>query len=400
VIDYVARLVPEETSARQHPRVAGNFDARLALASAPLTRAQSGPPVTLEIAGPSGTAVYVDDVFRGRIRPSGTLRIEPLMGGEGRVSADLPDGTIAGGTVTWKSGVNRINIAPPLTDRLNQLRTQIQSGHVQEAWNSYTRQQFPPSERAAAAAFMGDVLEEAGQSCVNDYVQSMATGPKKAMLRRAVDAYDRLQLLRPNDPEIETRKIFCRGRLQIADGQFADAVTSLQESLRRDPKFACAQNALGVALGRLGRGPEARQAFEAAARLTPEWALPPFQIASQLITAGKLREALPYLEDSVKYNPRSAGTRWNLLRLNRLLGRPADAERVGLELLKLNPTYAPAYIELGQTYELAGNSAKAAEAYDTYLLLAPNFADSTEVRARAERIRALANRPTPTLRRK
>jgi hypothetical protein len=57
-------------------------------------------------------------------------------------------------------------------------------------------------------------------------------------------------------------------------------------------------------------------------------------------------------------------------------------------------------MELGQAYELAGNSVKAAEAYDSYLLLAPNFADSTEVRARAERIRALANRPTPTLRRK
>jgi tetratricopeptide (TPR) repeat protein len=121
-----------------------------------------------------------------------------------------------------------------------------------------------------------------------------------------------------------------------------------------------------------------------------------------LIATGQLKEALPYVESAVRYNPRSVSTRWSLLRLNRLLGRPAEAERVGLELLKLNPNYAPAYIELGQTYELAGNPAKAAESYDTYLLLAPNFADSIEVRARAERIRSQGSKPKtpPTLNRK
>ena len=399
VIDYVARIVPEETRAQQHPRVAGNFDARLALAVAP-PRAESATAASLELAGPPGTAIYVDDIFRGKIRPTGTLRVEGLAGRESRVSADLPDGTIVGGTVVVRSGVNRVTIQPPGTDRLLQLRTRIQSGQALEAWDAYSSQPFPAPQRAVAAALMSDALEELGQGCVSDYVQSTATGPKKAMLRRAVAAYERLQTLRPNDPEIETRRIFCRGRLQIAEGQFADAVISLRESLRRDPQFACAQNALGVALDRLNRKAEARQAFERAATLTPEWGLPPFQIASQLIAAGQLREALPHLENAVRYNPRSVGTRWSLLRLNRLLGRPAEAERVGLELVKLNPNYAPAYMELGLTYEGAGNLVKAAEAYDLYLLLAPNFADSTEVRSRTARIRAQGSRPVPTLKRK
>ena len=399
VIDYVARIVPEETRAQQHPRVAGNFDARLALAVAP-PRAGTATAASLEFAGPPGTAIYVDDIFRGRIRPTGTLRVEGLTGTQSRVSADLPDGTILGGTIVARSGVNRVNIQPPDTERLIQLRTRIQGGQALEAWDSYASQPFPASQRAVAAALMSDGLEDLGQACVSDYVQSTATGPKKAMLRRAVAAYERLQTFRPNDPAIETWKVFCRGRLQIADGQFADAVTSLQESLRRDPQFACAQNALGVALDRLNRKAEARQAFERAAKLTPEWGLPPFQIASQLIAAGQLREALPHLENAVKYNPRSVGTRWSLLRLNRLLGRPAEAERVGQELVKLSPNYAPAYIELGLTYEAAGNPVKAAEQYDLYLLLAPNFADSTEVRSRAERIRAQASRPVPTLKRK
>ena len=399
VIDYVARIVPEETRAQQHPRVAGNFDARLALAQGGTIVVGSATGGSLEFVGPPGTAIYVDDGFRGKIRPTGILRVDGAMM-QSRVSADLPDGTSASGTVLVHSGVNRVTIQPPGTDRLMQLRMRIRNGLALEAWDVYSSQAFPASQRAVAAALMSDALEDLGQACVSDYVQSTATGPKKAMLRSAVAAYERLQTLRPNDPDIETRRIFCRGRLQIAEGQFADAVTSLRQSLRRDSQFACAQNALGVALDRLNRKAEARQAFERAARLTPEWGLPPFEIASQLIAAGQLRDALPHLENAVKYNPRSVGTRWSLLRLNRLLGRPAEAERAGLELLKLNPNYAPAYMELGLTYEAEGNLTKAGEAYDLYLLLAPNYADSSEVRSRAERIRARPSRAAPALKRK
>ena len=45
-----------------------------------------------------------------------------------------------------------------------------------------------------------------------------------------------------------------------------------------------------------------------------------------------------------------------------------------------------------------GNPVSAAEAYDSYLLLAPNYAATEEVRARAARLRA-QSRPIPTLRR-
>jgi tetratricopeptide (TPR) repeat protein len=218
------------------------------------------------------------------------------------------------------------------------------------------------------------------------------------MLRRAVDAYDRLQELRPNDVDLETRKLFCTGRLQIAQGRFADAVGSLQQALRKDPQFACAYNALGVALSRLNRASDARAAFDTAAKLTPEWALPPSQIASQLIARGELKQALPYLEKAVRNSPRSVTQHWNLLRLNRMLGRLPEVERLAAELGDLNPNYAPTYLELGEAYAAARQYAKAAEAYDAYVLLAPNFADATDVRVRADRARTLANRPAPSLR--
>jgi tetratricopeptide (TPR) repeat protein len=194
---------------------------------------------------------------------------------------------------------------------------------------------------------------------------------------------------------------FCRGRAEIAAGRFTAAVESLRASLATDPDFACAHNALGVALLRLNRKQEAREAFESAARLTPEWSLPFFQIAQQLITAGNLADAIPYLEKAVQYNPRSLQSRWNLLRAYRLAGRGSAMEAQAKEMIALDANYAPTYFELATHYEAQRDYAQAAQAFDTYLLLAPNYADSTQVRARAERNRGLATpRTAPTLLRK
>jgi tetratricopeptide (TPR) repeat protein len=106
-----------------------------------------------------------------------------------------------------------------------------------------------------------------------------------------------------------------------------------------------------------------------------------------LIAAGDLGKALPYLKQAVAFNPRSVGNRWNLVHLERLLGHPADAIREAGALIQLDVNYAPTYTELGLAYEAERDFARAAEAYDTYLLLAPNFADSNGVRERANRLR-------------
>ena len=324
-IDYVSRRVPDLTGSRQHPRVAGTFDARLPL------------------------SIVAPPVF-------------PL----------------------------RTTAAPAAPSPLQQLRDRVQSGNILEpggAWDFYRARTYPATDSPAATALIGGALEELGQACVSDYVQSTATGLKRAMLARAVEAFDRLQTLRANDPSIETRRLFCRARLQIAENRFAEAVPTLEQTLRRDPRFACAYNALGVALGRTGRMKESRQAFETAARLTPEWGLPPFQIASQMVAAGEPAKAVPYLEKAVAYNPRSVINRWNLVHVLRIAGAPSRAEQEAAALIRLDPNYPPAYTELGLIYESQGNATKAADAYDTYVLLAPNFVDANEVRARAARLR-------------
>ena len=328
-IDYVSHWVPEETQNRQHPRIAGTFDASVALAVAPV-RIETGRPAD---------AVSVR-------RPSSVLF---------------------------------------------QLRILLQTNRLLDpngAWDFYRSHSFGPTEQADADAMISGALEDAGQACVGDYVQSTAMGLKRAMLERAVEAYQRLQLLRPGDAGLEVRQLFCKGRLQIAENRLPEAIVTMENVLKRDPEFACAYNAMGVAYLRVGRKKQARAAFEKAAQLTPEWALPPYQIASQLIVAGELGNARPYLAKAVQLNPGSVTTRWSLMHVDRLLGHIKEVPAEAGEIIRLNPNYAPTYIDLGLAYEAAGKFAKAADAYDTYLLLAPNFNDSNAVRARANQIRS------------
>ncbi len=402
VIDYLGRVVPEETESRQHPRVAGTFDARIPMATdVPIPK-----PATvssLDVSGPTGSAVYVDNTFRGAVRADGTLRIEGLGMGTHRLSVDFGEGSTLEGRFTLTASLGRMNIPKPAPSPLGGLRSRIAAGQVLEpggAWDFYRQQASAGPQRAAATALMAGTLEELGQACVSDYVQSTRIGPKKALLQQAYDAFGRLQILRPADKTVETRKLFCGARLAIANSQFDSAANTLQQVLRRDPEFACAENALGVALAGLNRTAESRRAFEAAARLTPEWALPLFQLASQHVARGEYGQAEPLLAKAVRLNPRSIANLWNLMHVHRLMNRPRDVETDGAALLRLNASYAPAYLELARAREAAGQFTQAAEAYETYVLLAPNYADSDAVRSRARQIRTRAARPAPSLLRK
>ena len=385
-IDYISRHVPEHTNGSQHPRVAGTFDAHAPLAVSVQPPSPATKSVSLDVSGPAGSSIYIDTVFRGAIRPSGILRIEPLTPGPHAFSADFPDGVTLDGAVTLSGVPARTTIVSPAAAPLGQLRQRIRAGQVLEtggAWEYFRAHTFTGAERAAAAELVTGALEELGQACIGDYVQSTAQGSKELMLQRAIAAYDRLLMLYPNHAGYQMRSMFCHARLDIAQQRYAEAIVSLEKAQSLDNQFACTYNALGVAYSGMGRPKEARAAFETAARLTPEWGLPVFEIASRLVAAGNVAQARPYLEKAVAYNPRSVAMRWNLLHADRLLGRLPDVEKDAAELNRLNPSYAPTYLEVGRAYEAAGNATRAAAAYDSYVQLAPNFADSQAIRERA-----------------
>ncbi len=395
LIDYVSRVVPEQTGSKQNPRIAGNFEPRLALAILPRNRTAAVGSTALNLKGPAGATVYLDNVFRGAIRNTGDLRLEAVAAGPRRLSVDLPGGYSVEQMlqVGGVQGQGVIDISQLAGGPLLRLRSLVDKGVILEsggAWEYFRSQRFPAEHLPAARFVMAGALENLGQGCVSDYVQSTSMNLKRQMLLRAAAAYEALQALRPNDRAIAAKQKFCLGRAQIAVGQFEDAEQSLRASLAIDKQFACAHNALGVALLKQGRSAEARAAFDRAAELTPEWSLPFYQIGQQLLAADKVKQALPYFEKAAQFNPRSMAARWTLLHTYRLLDRPADVERTGKEAIALDPNYAPTYLELGIHYENRRDYARATLAYDAYLTLAPNFADSAAVRQHANRSRGLA----------
>jgi tetratricopeptide (TPR) repeat protein len=305
------------------------------------------------------------------------------------------------------AGPNTFDLRNSNAFALARVQRLIAEGKIIEkdgAWEVYRLQPWTPEQRAAAAAMVATALEELGQACVTDYVQSTTAALKVPMFLRAANAYGLLKEFRKDDPALEAKSLFCRGRAHVARNEFNEALDVLGRSLKLDPGFACSYNALGVALGRLGRGPEAMQAFEKARSLTPQWALPPLQIAQRHLAANDPRAALPYLEQAARLQPRSIPVQWTLLRAYRILGRSKDVPRVADTILALDRNYAPLYLELGAFFESTGDRAKAAQAYDSYLLLAPNFADSNEIRQRTQRLRPAstpdAPKEPPSLRRK
>ena len=66
LIDYVSRVVPEQTGAKQNPRIAGNFEGALPVAALPADQRKDSPAAaTLTLRGTPSTAIYVDNQFRG-----------------------------------------------------------------------------------------------------------------------------------------------------------------------------------------------------------------------------------------------------------------------------------------------------------------------------------------------
>jgi tetratricopeptide (TPR) repeat protein len=408
LIDYVSTNVPKQTEEKQNPRVAGNFDAAMPVASVSVeVRKQAAPaPAMLRLTGPPNTVVYVDREFRGSIRPTGDLLIETDAGSR-VLSVDLPGAEQFEQSLTVKAGQNTVDLEKSPEFALLRLKASIRSGNIVGAggaWEQYRAQTFAPSQAPAASALMMGALEDTGMECVSDYVQSTTNALKRPMFLRSAEALKALATLRPGDASLNAKALFCQARAQIAANEFPQAIESLNRSLAIDAEFACSYNALGVALARVGRMDESRRAFETAARLTPQWALPPLEIARQLINAGDLRGAAPQLERAAKLNPKAIGIYWSLARVHRLLNNNQDFVRVANATLAIDRNYAPIYAELGMFFETLRDPVKAAQAYDSYLLLAPNFADSVEVRKRVQAIRSPAPPPPqprkpPTLRR-
>jgi eukaryotic-like serine/threonine-protein kinase len=140
----------------------------------------------------------------------------------------------------------------------------------------------------------------------------------------------------------------------------AEATFSRLLSLR--PNYWLAHNELGVVLYAQGKYSDALMEFRKASLAAPNNALAYANIGSIYLQLGKVSDAETPLQKSYQLHANEQAA-INLAAINRIQGRYAEAIHWAQEAVKLEPSEANDWLELGDTYTAAGQKREAAEAY-------------------------------------
>lgn len=213
-----------------------------------------------------------------------------------------------------------------------------------------------------------------------------------AFLQRGREAARAARTLAPADPRPLTAEV----KIALAGKQPEEAVRLLSQL---EPLLAGDSNLLvlsGLLAESQGDLPRAVAALESASRRDPSWSNL-FRLADLELKAGRIADARRHLEELLA---RSPGNLWGLDKLGTLellAGDPARAERLYLDLIRLQPQRSH-YTNLGLARSLLGRHAEAVAAYREALELAPghiavtlNLADALLAFGREAEARSLYN---------
>ncbi len=442
LLDYLSAVVPEETRALQHPRFAGSVDPRLPLSIVNVEKPSDHTSATtvakgysLELRGTPNSEVYIDNTYRGKIRPNGTLIVENLGSNRHEVSIDPPDAeafsqtislvatrtvlelkppavikagrtTTGGSTVGTPVGTtsgpkdtnttttsSTVNNSSPLIGRIREAVARNQVLEPGGAWAMYKQLvRETPNEpmRAYVEISLTTSLEEIGQQAINAYIRSSVLQMKASDFRRGAEAFKCLRSLNPSDTQLETKQLFCEARVAIDEGKNQDAIATLTKAIALDPRAGHSYNALGVAYEKLNDNEHAVDAYRRAAELAPQWSFPHLHLGIQYFSKGKLDRAENEFEMAVRLDPRDPFAGWWLVRCYRERNKFSECEQAALNLIRAVPNFASVHVDLGLIYEASRQYSKAANEFDAYLRLAPTSPDAALIKYDIEKVREFA----------
>lgn len=427
VLDYLSEVVPQETQALQHPRMAGSVDPRLPLSILSPDKGRQASDASipsaacqLEIRGTPGSEVYIDNTYRGRIRPNGLLVIDDLNPERHEVSIDPPNAESFTQTVSLIASKSVLELRPaartPAASKSSPLVAQIKQAVAKNrvleqdgAWPMYKRlvsENPTEPQRASIEIALSTSLEEIGQQAINKYIRSSVLELRATDFRRSADAFRCLRTMNPGDSQLEAKQLFSEARVATDEGRNRDAIASLTKAITLDSRAGHLYNALGVAYEKEKDNERAVDAFKRAAQLAPQWSFPRLHLGIQYYARGKIEHADDEFETAVRLDPRDPFARWWVVRLNRERGRYKEAEKSALDLIAIAPAFASAHVELGLIYEAVGQHARAADELETYIRLAPRSVDTAlvgydlnKIREQAAKNRRLGGGKQPSLKR-
>ncbi len=155
-------------------------------------------------------------------------------------------------------------------------------------------------------------LEDHGQQVILRYLDGEQTPQTSEAFQSGTRYFEAAKLLTPDSSLLESKALFCRGRVQIFAKHYQEAVPLLERAARIDPKGAYSFNALGIGYLEQAKYDLAIAAFQDAVRLASHWAYPRHNLALAYSEAGQYNLAIRAYQDGIKMGPRFADLSYNL----------------------------------------------------------------------------------------
>lgn len=127
------------------------------------------------------------------------------------------------------------------------------------------------------------------------------------------------------------------GLTQMAQGKFAEARQLFERAAVISPNYATLEINLGIVTGKLGQPAVAEAHFARALQLQPNYPAAHSFYAQWLVDQGRADEAIPRLQETIRLSPGSTGARTQLMALYARAGRTAELKALAQETLALAP---------------------------------------------------------------
>ncbi|MBV8842830.1 MAG: caspase family protein [Bryobacterales bacterium] len=180
------------------------------------------------------------------------------------------------------------------------------------------------------AARLRIALEDKGQDIIIQYLQGEQAHLEAADYARCAEYFARALEIAPDAPFDESRRLFCKGRQMVYEGDYSGATDLLLRAIQIDPARPYAYNALGIAYLEQANQSDtffdpAIALFRESIRLAPYWAYPRHNLALALSERGRYLEASAQYIDAKTVAPMYSYLPYNLGLLYQQMNRIDDA---------------------------------------------------------------------------
>jgi Flp pilus assembly protein TadD len=167
-------------------------------------------------------------------------------------------------------------------------------------------------------------------------------------------------------------ELYASGMRYLLLEDYERAIFFFGEVIKKNPNYAKAYFQMAYCKSKLGRHPEAIEAYRQSLRLKPDEADAYNNLCTEYGAADRVEEALTACQQALRLQPDLAETHNNLAWVYYRLGEYSAAIVSSKEALRLKPDYALAYFNLGNSYSALSRYQEALDSFKLAIRFDPD----------------------------